>query len=655
MFSTRLLLLCLSLFCLTFPQPTHAQTTPDPVALELARVQAVIDNPGFDPDHQWEKVLYYATNMWAVERSMVDDPAFFLSPEGKFHPKEELHATVAALFAPVPADPEEQNKHARCHFPRRQSWIIQKTRLNVALLPKVKCSWFERWIQEQVYDSASLIFSSSFPNNPSSLFGHTFLRLHRKQSTGIHGHDLLDGAINFSAYPNTSNPLLYTLKGTAGGFPGRFSFTPYYLKVQEYSNTESRDLWEYHLTFSEADIKNMIAGEWEMAPHHISYYYFDENCSEVILHFLQAVRPDLTLTWFKVWVIPSDTVRAVTNTPGLTSGFEYRASALTRFLDKYHKLSDANRTLVEDIIHHNSVPDAMAKLAKFPPDEEARINDTLIEYIDYDEKLSGTKTAVTFSALRPALLLRRTKLPVLTESEIKPPTADQPDTGHETARLRFGGGAINRTSPFLEAEWRPALHDHMSSNHGYAAGLGIDFLDFNVRYLTKDKRALVDSWALIRILSLPELDAIVRRPAWNLSIGTEADYTCAGKSHEKPEYCYRSSIKGGAGLSYPIKPLGLMVFGMANIALGHHTGLNNHLFAEPSLAAGVTLAPRDNLKFEVSVGTAYMAAYRQKGIPYHTLDAHIASAFKRNHELRLDSKRSTLGLSETSLGYLYYF
>jgi hypothetical protein len=632
-----------------------AQTTPDTAALEFARVQTAIDAPGFDPDHQWEKVLYYATNMWGIERSMVDDLAFFLSPNGKYNPKEELHATVTAMFAPAPTDPEEQNKHARCHFPRRESWIIQKTGLNPDVLPKVNCSWFEKWMKGQDYDAASLIFSSSYPNNPSSLFGHTFLRLHRKQSTGIHGHDLLDGAINFSAYPDTSNPVLYTLKGTAGGFPGRFSFTPYYLKVQEYSNTESRDLWEYRLTLSEVDIKNMIAAGWEMGLHHINYYYFDENCSEVILHFLQAVRPDLTLTWFKVWVIPSDTVRAVTNTPGLTKGFEYRASALTRFLDKYHKLSDSDRSLVDEITHDNSVPDAMAKLAKLPSDEEARVNDTLIEYIDYDEKLSGTKTAVTFSALRPALLLRRTKLPVLVEADIKPPLADQPDTGHETARVRFGGGALNRTSPFVEAEWRPALHDHMSSNQGYAAGLGIDFFDLNLRYLTKEKRALVDSWALIRILSLPELDAIVRRPAWNLSLGTEADYTCAGKSHETLDYCYRSAIKGGVGLSYPIKPLGLMIFGMANMAIGHNTGLKRHWFAEPSLMGGVTFAPRENLKFEVSVGTAYMAPYRQKGIRYHTLDAHVASALKRNHELRLDGKRSTLGLSETSLGYLYYF
>ena len=46
---------------------------------------------------------------------------------------------------------------------------------------------------------------------------------------------------------DTDNGLLFAVYGLIGRFPAGFSVMPYYLKVQEYTNMESRDLWEYRL------------------------------------------------------------------------------------------------------------------------------------------------------------------------------------------------------------------------------------------------------------------------------------------------------------------------------------------------------------------------------------------------------------------------
>ncbi|MBN4053178.1 DUF4105 domain-containing protein [bacterium AH-315-L15] len=47
--------------------------------------------------------------------------------------------------------------------------------------------------------------------------------------------------------PDTENALLYVLKGFFGFLKGDFALFPYNVKVQTYSNMESRDLWECEL------------------------------------------------------------------------------------------------------------------------------------------------------------------------------------------------------------------------------------------------------------------------------------------------------------------------------------------------------------------------------------------------------------------------
>ena len=62
----------------------------------------------------------------------------------------------------------------------------------------------------------TVIFASSYPGNPASLFGHTMLRVHRSSATAE--QPLLDEGIGFAADVDTDNALLYAIKGLFGGF-----------------------------------------------------------------------------------------------------------------------------------------------------------------------------------------------------------------------------------------------------------------------------------------------------------------------------------------------------------------------------------------------------------------------------------------------------
>ena len=191
----------------------------------------------------WRRLLLYVPRWGGGEDSVVSSPAFFFAPAGARDPSAELDATLAAFLAPVGAGADDQ--HALCRFPARRAYLTAALPELAAALPTRHCQAFARWRADHEVRAVSLVFAGYFPNNPASLFGHTFLRLHRRPMLPGEPEPpaLLDFAVNYAANPTTGNPLAYSLLGLTGGFHGVLSLMPYYVKIQEYNNSESRDLW----------------------------------------------------------------------------------------------------------------------------------------------------------------------------------------------------------------------------------------------------------------------------------------------------------------------------------------------------------------------------------------------------------------------------
>jgi hypothetical protein len=127
------------------------------------------------------------------------------------------------------------------------------------------------------------------------MYGHSLLRLTRR--TG-EGNRLIDYIVNFAAEEHTKNGLVYAWKGLFGGFAGHFYVMPYYMKIQEYSNIESRDLWEYELALGEMQAERLVAHTWETRSTHFNYYFATENCSYFLLKLLEVADPELRLGRF---------------------------------------------------------------------------------------------------------------------------------------------------------------------------------------------------------------------------------------------------------------------------------------------------------------------------------------------------------------------
>ena len=171
-----------------------------------------------------------------------------------------------------------------------------------------------------------LVFPAAYLNSPSSMFGHTLLRIDQADVTS-NNTALLSYALNFGAYiEGMDNSILYAWKGLMGGYPGLFALVPYREKLAEYSRLENRDLWEYKLNLTPEETGRMVEHVWELKQVRFDYYFFDENCSFRLLELMEIARPGIELTeQFPLTAIPTDTVRAVKNA-GLIERIDYRPS-----------------------------------------------------------------------------------------------------------------------------------------------------------------------------------------------------------------------------------------------------------------------------------------------------------------------------------------
>lgn len=469
---------------------------------------------------QWSTLLHYRSVIGGYE-SFVDSPAFFLAPEGKTDPRAELHATLKAFFLPPEDYPPQLNaeiafdpakEHPQCRFGARYAWLKEQLKFDQERLPEVKCVEFESWKESIGARSATLIFAGAYVNNPASMFGHTFLRLDRSERG--HGSNLTSYAVNYAAQPWSTNPFIYTTLGLTGGFDAYFSVLPFYLQTREYSDFENRELWEYELLFTADELARMVAHIWEIQPYSLDYYYFDENCSFHLLSLMEVARPSLELTrQFLLWAIPADTLRAAIEADDLVGERLHRPSKRSIMMAKRVRLSSAETKHAAKLGQNPNASELKA-IASLPVERQAAILEAahaLWTLRDFPEK-----DTVGWSQ---QLLVARGALKHISEP-ITPAPPSPPEIGHATTRVGLYGGLLTDNIPFLQLEFRPALHDLAAPDVGYDEFSQIEFLNTRVRgTLNNDKlEVYLQGLNVINILSLAPFDSW--NPAWSWGIDT---------------------------------------------------------------------------------------------------------------------------------------
>lgn len=478
----------------------------------------------------WHLLLHYEPTWFGIE-SQADGEGFFLAANGKHDPRAELNATLSGFFSPKILEPGKMT--AQCTFPARYRWLKEQLGFDPARLPDETCDRFLAWQKALQPESATFIFASYYPNNPASAFGHTLIRFDRANRG--EAERLLDYAVNFAAaVPENEPGMAYAWKGIFGDYRGYFSLLPYYLKVREYSDLDSRDLWEYRLSLTLDQLDWMVRHAWEMGSTWYDYYFFGENCSYHLLSLIEVADPRLHLRdRFPVWTLPSDTVRAVTDQPGLVAGVTYRPSRGSQIQQKLARLAPAERKLVTQLIDQpDTEPQGFAEL---PPLTQALILDAASDYFQY--KLGGDAEGdkVLRGKLR-SLLLRRSRLRATYDAEAFPPQSQPPESGHRTSRISValgesasgehgtldpGTGQRRGQREFVELSWQPSLQDLLSDEQGYATNAQLQAGDMRFRYYPRHDRLDFERFAILDAVSLFPLSTVIRLPSWRLHFAFE--------------------------------------------------------------------------------------------------------------------------------------
>lgn len=571
-------------------------------------------------DAGWRKRLLYAGRILGSDKSLISSPEFFLAgPAGQTDSDAELSATIQAFFTPL-GDVKDPDQHPQCVFPARFAWLDRRINFSRFGLPQAPCPALKRFGTYATYTGASLVFSNYFLNAPPSMFGHTLLVLHRQSGSGTLADSyLLDDAINFAAQvPLDINPVEYVLRGLLGLFQGKFSMTPYYQKIREYNDSESRDLWEMKLNLSAEDTTQLALFLYELSPTHVDYYFLTRNCSLMLLYVFEALNPAWNLVdrgTHTLYTIPSDTVRALAD-EDLIVGSTLRPAILTRYLRKLETLGPVERdTLAQLSAANASLSGALSAL----PDDtsRAKVLDAAIELADFNLGQSqdlNNPTETSLTRRRLSYLNERAKLPSTVRSDEAAAKAysSPPYTGHPSTWLGVGASLATSAStradidPALTLHYRPALHDFLAKPDGYSDSMQLRVFDTTLA--VRQSSLALDSWKLLEITSLAEGYFLIPATAWRFDAGIQQlplwtwdpDDTSQALP---PPWDSQVYLRIGRGLARRLGSSRL--FGLLNARTGYSDAFESP-FIGPEIDLGATWRPHSDLRFLAEGAIRYL-------------------------------------------------
>lgn len=554
----------------------------------------------------WEKLLHMEKG-----KSRADGEKFFLSPDGKNNAQAELEATIKALEDPN-AVSGWFNYHPQCVFKERFEFL-KREKLLSPNLKEVKCPEFDTWKEGLNAEGVTLIFSSSYPNNPSSLFGHTLLRLNQKNKT----NDLVDYSVAFSAIPNHDDSgIAFALKGIFGGYKGLFEITKYYTKVNEYNNGESRDLIEYELVMDEAQLNRLLNHLWELyQTTYFDYYFTDENCSAVLADLLAvAYKDDEGINDKKRWFyLPGEMIKHFYAYPDKVKSSHYRPSLKKQMVYEWSQYSGQEMNQIKKILETLVVPEDI---------ENPKVLDGVLSFLDFTQNRKKEKLGEDEAKLYRQALIKRSKLGKKEIKEITYDKSNMPELGHDPQKFVLFTKFENH-NPQIGLEIRQGYHDLMSNDQGFDRFSQFQFLNANVLYDLEEKKLTYDKIIIADLISLHDYRYYDPQLAWKVNVGADRiyDLDC--------NFCHKLQGQMLGGVSHRLNE-----YNVLTLLGGAYYELSSHL------EKGYRVGPVVEFSYYVQLGNHYkLGFYDEVKWDIKNIKDDFYNQMGLRHALFLDNKR----------------
>jgi len=462
----------------------------------------------------WLRLLHFHHKGLGYHYSQVDDSDFFFSDEGSRDPLKELQATLQQLQSNLEAQKlPEEGADLRCTFPARVDFLERHLSIEV---PERVCPKLDAWQETITPDSLTMIFPAAYMNDAASMFGHTLLRIDstdKKRSS-----DLMAWAVNFAAeIEEGDGGVAYAFKGMLGLYPGYFSLMPYYEKVNEYSQMENRDMWEYPLNLSKESLQRVIWHLWELDEVRFDYWFFDENCSYQLLALLSVAEDDLHLTQgLDIKALPVDTLRVLDGAGLLNNQGHYRPSFATRLQIMSEQLTQEEIQLARTLVFDQPQPGQLM----FPEGtNSAAVYELAAEWLNFRFRHQDLEREQAAPQIH-RLLVARSK--VDEQANLQTPVAPEvsPHQGHATARWGVGGG-YDQDQGYLSLIAKPSYHSRFDDLDGYLPNAEVNLLELEVRAYKENNK--LEPWrlTLLEVGNYLQSSPIFSLAAWRVQAEVE--------------------------------------------------------------------------------------------------------------------------------------
>jgi len=585
---------------------------------------------------EWLQLLHYrqSSDGTGVYESAVDDATFFLSDQGKSSPKKELKETLTAFFKRH----EDDNEQAMCRFVGRFRWLSNQLNINQKRMPVVDCTLYEEWREQVQAEKVTLVFPAYYLNSPSSMFGHTLLRLDPKDSD--EWPDWLSYAVNFGAnVASSDNSIMYAYKGLMGGYPGQFIVTPYYKKILEYSRIERRDIWEYELDLKPKEVARLVEHLWELKNVNFDYFFFDENCSYRLLELLEIARPSINLTSeFVVTAIPVDTVRAIQRT-GMVKNILYRPSNEIVLKAMIAELTDVERDVVSQLVNSTDVLGSEA-FSSMPGVRKRLMAETAFKLLRFRQnKLARDNEA----AKKSHQLLSAISMYPANKRQPAIRRPEEPERGHYSKQVAIKVGERDNKS-FTEFGFKMSFHSLEDNARGFLRGAQINIASIRLRR-SEENSYFLQSLNFADIISLTPRTEFFDPLSWKVRGGLERVYR-DGKDK------LVSHITGGAGYSWGLSE-DSVVYSLLTTRI--EGGDSFKTFIEPALGVDTGVLIHNDIgvsKFELS-GEKFTGGTYSRRLSYEqNIELSANQSIRLSYEREWAQKKQ---FSEFGVSYLMHF
>ncbi|KYG65908.1 hypothetical protein AZI86_02200 [Bdellovibrio bacteriovorus] len=536
----------------------------------------------------WLRLLHYEKT-WNGYQSQLDGKGFFFAEGGDTDPKAELQAS----FKDIIENTKIVGKFKltpRCAFPERTRFLNETFHLQ---LKPVACPVFESFMGRfHNPQGLSLVFSSAYPNNPASMFGHTFLKIKSDRDT-----DLLDNGVNFAAaVADDENPFAFMYFGVTGGYPGQWSVQPYYVKVREYVNFESRELWEYEFNFTPEETRRLLAHLWEIETNtYFDYYFFDENCSYQVLKAIEAIKPDWNLDHHKIYMIPGESIKFALRQEGVLKSVKYRPSLYKKMWQRYSGLTKDEKNIFKSLTGKKISVDQISSRP---------VLDSAVLYLDYLKSEDKDLFEGQLKDLHQQVLQRRAQLGVATiEEEKRFPEltgTTRPDWGHDSYYWSWGGGhrqyQPSQDETFTRLRLRSSYHDLLNHDLGYSPFSQIEFPSVEFQYNDRNREFHIEEVLGLATTSLTPVNDLRTPISYRMSVGMKTD-----REYIRCDECSIVSGEAGGGMTFASSQDRAWFYTLilAKIDLADHL-MKGYAYS-PGLEMGLLFNPVDKYKAQLEV------------------------------------------------------